>query len=101
VSLPDRKLADDGFGNLVSVHNPYGVTTPVFARVNGKLARFDAGTPDFLIAIGAVRNELVDNHGDMRLGRDRWKNGPVLALIQRPAANGPRLYSPEKQGEHA
>jgi hypothetical protein len=77
-----QKLADDGFGNLVSVHNPYGVTTPVFARVNGKLARFDAGTPDFMVAIGAVRNELVAIYGDMRLGRDRWKNGPVLALIR-------------------
>ncbi len=76
-----KRLADDGFGNLVSVHNPYGTTFTVFARVNGQLARFDAGTPDFLTAIGAVRNELVDKYGDVRLGRDRWKSGPVLALI--------------------
>jgi hypothetical protein len=75
-------LADDSFGNLVNIHNPYGTKTAVFARINGKLARFDAGTPDYMTAIGAVRNTLVDEYGDVRLSKTRWKNGPVLVLIQ-------------------
>jgi hypothetical protein len=88
------RLADDGFGSLVSVHNPYGETTAVFARVNGKLARFDAGTPNYLTAIGAVINELCEKHGDIRLSASRMKNGgPVLALIERKARGGIRAVA--------
>lgn len=71
--------ADDGFGNLVSIANPYGVTTTVYTRIAGKLASFEAGTPDYEAACLAVRKDL----GDVKLSRSgRWKNGPVLAIVR-------------------
>lgn len=74
--------ADDGFGNLVSMANPYGVKTTVYTRIDGKLASFEAGTPDYdqaVLAVLAVRKDL----GDVRLSKSgRWKNGPVLAIVR-------------------
>ena len=75
------KFADDGFGNLVRVDNPYGEYMQIFVKLNGKLARFDVGTTDHVIAIDAVRKDMVASYGDMHLSRARWKNGPVLALL--------------------
>lgn len=70
--------ADDSFGNLVSVANPYGFTTTVYTRVNGKLAKFFVGSGDHQEAITEVRMSL----GDVRRSRTgRWKNGPVLAVV--------------------
>jgi len=71
-------LADDCFGNLVDVTNPFGLTTRVYTRIDGRLASFVAGTGDHEQAIRVVRDSL----GDVRLSRTgRWKNGPVLAVI--------------------
>lgn len=71
--------ADNGFGELVSTSNPYGFTTAVYMRDNGKLAKYEIGTADHAIAIQAVR----DSNNDHRLSRfGRWRNGPVLAVIQ-------------------
>jgi hypothetical protein len=72
------KLADNGFGELVSVANPYGVTTTVYAKDGGKLAQFTADTPDHALAISMVRKAL----GHMALGRGKWDAPPVLALIR-------------------
>ena len=63
-------LADDGFGNLISTApQPEGVTW-VFAKLNGRLARWRVGTPDHRVAIDALRAEL------------RHDIKPVLALIE-------------------
>lgn len=51
-------LADDGYGNLVSIKNPFGATTNVYARVGGTLATFHVGTADHREAITEVRREL-------------------------------------------
>lgn len=70
--------ADDGFGNLRDIKNPYDKTTSVCTRIDGKLATFECGTGDHEQAIRVVRESL----GDVALSRQgRWKNGPVLALI--------------------
>lgn len=69
--------ADDGFGNMVDVLNPFGFTTRVYMRIDGKLASFDAGTRDHAQAIAVVRKSL----GDVRLSADRWTNGPVFAIV--------------------
>lgn len=73
-----RTHADDGFGNLVPVANPYGKTTRVYQRIGGKLAMFEAGTADHVAAIDAVRR----GNNDIRLSRSgRWSGGPALAVI--------------------
>lgn len=69
--------ADNGFGDLVEVRNPFGFTTTVYTRINGVLASFEAGTQDHAQAIAVVRKSLHD----VRLSADRWKNGPVLAVV--------------------
>lgn len=75
--------ADDGFGNLVPVANPYGHTTNVYMRINGKLAQFVAGTKDHAAAIDAVRK----SNNDHRLSRTgRWRDGPCLAVVNSEAA---------------
>jgi hypothetical protein len=75
--------ADDSFGNLVPVANPYGFSTTVYMRINGKLAQFIAGTRDHVSAIDAVRK----SNNDYRLSRSgKWRDGPCLAVI-----NGGRL----------
>lgn len=66
------KLADDGFGNLVSIKNPYGYTTRVYARVNGEVAEFHVGTADHCEAISEVRREMKI-----------YGRSAVLALIER------------------
>ena len=75
--------ADDGYGNLVPVANPYGKTTTVYQRINGKLAGFVCGTGDHALAISALRA----SNGDIRLSKfGRWSGGPVLAVIDGGAA---------------
>lgn len=71
--------ADDGYGNLVSIANPFGFKTTVYTRCDGKLARFECGTSDHEAAILAVRKDL----GDVCLSKSgRWKSGvPVLAIV--------------------
>lgn len=50
------------------------MTTPVFCRINGQLARFQADTDNHAYAIAAVQGELA---------RLRTKpDGAVLALIE-------------------
>lgn len=51
-------LADDGFGNLVSVRSPYGISTTVYARIKGQLGAFKVDTEDHVEAIREVRWEL-------------------------------------------
>lgn len=70
--------ADNGFGDLVNVQNPYGRTTTVYAKEGGALAQFTADTPDHGLAISMVRQAL----GHMALGRGKWDAPPVLALIK-------------------
>jgi hypothetical protein len=79
--MTSAALADDGFGNLVRVSNPYGQLTTVFARIDGRVCQFEAGTPDYVAAIDATRKQLVKNYGDHMLRKGKWKCGPVLALI--------------------
>ena len=45
--------ADNGFGDLVSVANPYGFTTTVYTKDGGELAQFTADTPDHVLAIAS------------------------------------------------
>lgn len=71
-------LADNGFGDLVNVTNPYGITTTVYAKENGQIAQFTVDTPDHVLAIAMVRKALWH----MALGRGRWDAQPVLALIK-------------------
>jgi hypothetical protein len=62
-------LADDGYGNLIpTTPKPEG-QTHVYARINGRLARWLVDTPDHHLAINALRSEL----------HERIK--PVLAVI--------------------
>lgn len=50
--------ADDSFGNLVPVANPYGFSTTVYTRIDGQLAAFHIGTADHREAISEVRQEM-------------------------------------------
>lgn len=76
------KYADNGFGELVPVNSPFGITTRVYMRLGGKLAQFEASTPSHVDAIDAVRRA----NNDHRLNRyGRWRDGPVLAVIGRAA----------------
>lgn len=52
------------------------MSTPVFCRINGKLAHFEAATDDHARAIAAVEMEL--------LYRRTPADGAVLALIETP-----------------
>lgn len=71
--------ADNGFGELVSIANPYGKTTTVFLRGDDGLMRFDAGTESHEQAINLVR----EHFSHARINRQgRWSGGPVLALIE-------------------
>ena len=56
------KYADDGYGNLVSIDNPYGRTTKVYAKVGNELRAYEVSTPDFLHAINTVREEIGNCH---------------------------------------
>lgn len=52
------------------------MNTPVFCRINGKLARFEAVTDNHAQAIAAVKTELAY--------RRTPADGAVLALIETP-----------------
>lgn len=52
------------------------MSTPVFCRINGKLARFEAATDDHARAIAAVEMELLYQRTPA--------DGAVLALIETP-----------------
>lgn len=52
------------------------MNTPVFCRINGKLARFEVGTDNHAQAIYAVKTELAY--------RRTPPDGAVLALIETP-----------------
>ena len=72
------RYADDSFGNMVNVLEPYGRTTRVYCRIDGSLSQFDIGTADHEKAIEAVRHHL----GHHKLNRyGRWNGSPVLAII--------------------
>lgn len=65
------RLADNGYGDLVSTTNPYGETTTVYSRAAGKLCKFIADTGDHQEAISLVRDHLGLRN-----------KTPVFALIQ-------------------
>lgn len=74
--------ADDGFGNLVSIEDPYAgqpKTVKLFARLDGELATFESDASDHESAIYAARQAL-GHRWDSRKGR--YREGPVLALIE-------------------
>ncbi len=49
------KYADDGFGNLVSLKNPYGAKTIVRQRAGEQVAHYAVETGDINEAISTVR----------------------------------------------
>lgn len=49
------KYADDGFGNLVSLKNPYGFKTIVRQRAGDQVAHYAVETGDISDAINTVR----------------------------------------------
>lgn len=51
-------LADDGYGNLVSIRSPYGTLIKVYARVDGQLTTYEVDTADHVEAIREVRWEI-------------------------------------------
>lgn len=66
------QYADDGFGNMIPVNpapEPIGATW-VFAKLNGRLARWQVKTDDHHLAINTLREQL-----DPRIK-------PVLAMIE-------------------
>lgn len=71
------RYADDGFGNMVNVANPFGHFTRVYMRLDGKLAVFDVGTQDRATAALEVHRTV----GDVRLSGTRWKLGPALSVV--------------------
>jgi hypothetical protein len=66
----NNPLADDGFGNLISAIPQPECTTSVFARIGGRLARWEVATGNPIRAIDTVRGELQP------------RIRPVLALIE-------------------
>lgn len=72
------QYADNGFGELVNIANPYGKTTTVYSREGGKLAEFTVDSGNHETSISEVRKAL----GHTALGRGRWNGPPVLALIK-------------------
>lgn len=75
--------ADDGFGNLVPINNPYGAFTKVYMRFDGKLAMYEVGTADHAAAIDMVRKTNNDHCLSSRRGR--WRDGPCLAVVTKDA----------------
>lgn len=72
--------ADNGFGEMVSTANPYGLTTRVYIRHEGKLAMFVVATGDHEVAAKEVCLHLGWD-ANMRFGR-YIRPSPVLALLQ-------------------
>jgi hypothetical protein len=71
--------ADNGFGELVEIANPYGHTTRVYVRHEGALAMFVVEAKDHVVASTTVCEHL-GYETVMRFGRYR-RPSPVLAVI--------------------
>lgn len=74
--------SDDGFGNLVSIDNPYQYVPKMiklFTKIEGQLATFESDAKNHDDAIFAVRKGL-GHKWNGRLGR--YNEGAVLSLVE-------------------